>query len=66
MGQSYKCSICDNELDSAADVGEVHQFCEECLEREGEEIKKYNQSDEDGRYSALRTIKDNQRRGGNL
>lgn len=62
MGQSYRCSVCDNELDSPANVGELHQFCEECLENKQEEISRYNQNDHIEKGSTLRKIKENIRR----
>ena len=66
MGRSFKCSICDNELDSAADIGQVHQFCEECIETKQDEIQKYSQSDNAEKYSSLREIKGDYRRRNNL
>ena len=61
MGQSYKCSVCDSELDSAADIGEQHQFCEECLEKKQEEISKYSYSGNKLKNSVLRDIKEKRR-----
>ena len=61
MGQSYKCAICDDELNSPAIIGEAYQFCEECMENRRGEIDKYKKGNYKVKETKLRKIKENNR-----